>query len=227
MDSHPPLNPRPPTAAPGRRNLMSVTAALPAVTAASEAATAAPPPGMIRLNKSVLSELQMHGLRAIQQLSKKRRSEQPLKSLWLSDQPPKQLSPIDRISPPPRLQEIEKARQTVRERIKANRYNRENDRAALLESLNSEPYMTQQGDVQVIMPQCRRPETVRSARLRSESHGEVGAVLGRDWMGFQKSNELKNIGRLGGGKSRKNVRRRTVKRKRRLTRNKHRRANIR
>ena len=217
MDSHPPLNPRPPTAAPGRRNLMSVTAALPAVTAASEAATAAPPPGMIRLNKSVLSELQMHGLRAIQQLSKKRRS----------DQPPKQLSPIDRISPPPRLQEIEKARQTVRERIKANRYNRENDRAALLESLNSEPYMTQQGDVQVIMPQCRRPETVRSARLRSESHGEVGAVLGRYWMGFQKSNELKNIGRLGGGKSRKNVGRRTVKRKRRLTRNKHRRANIR
>ena len=220
MNPHPPLNPRPPTAAPGRRKLMSVTAALPAV-------TAAPPPGMIRLNKSALSEVPINGLGAIKRLSKQHRSEQPLQPLWLSDQPPKQLSPIDRISPPPRLQEKENARQTVLQRIQENRDNRENDRAKLVQILNSEPRMTQQGDVRVRMPQCRRPETVRSARLRSESRGEVGAVLGRDWMGFQKSNDLKNIGRLGGGKSRKNVRRRTVKRKRRLTRNKHRRANIR
>lgn len=213
MDSHPPLNPRPLTAAPGRRNLMSVTAAPPLVTAASSEAATATAPVMVRLKRRDLSELPMNGLRAIKQLSEKRRSEQPLKSLWLSDQQPKQLSPIDRISPPPRLQEKEKARQKVLQQIQANRDNREKDRAALLERINSEPYMTQQGDVRVRHSPCKRPETVRSfRRLPGES---------------PKSNDLKNIGSLGGGKSRKNVRRHTVKRNRRLTRNKHRRANIR
>lgn len=231
LNPHPPLKPRPLTAAAPRRR--------PAVTAPSEAAapsgaaTATAPPGMIRLNKSALLEVPINGLDAIKRLSKQHRSEQ---SMLTDQQPkPKQLSHIDDndgdISPPPHIKATQDAARRhaaeARHLLEQNRYNRDNDRAALLESINSEPYMTQQGDVQVIMPQCRRPETVRSARLRSESRGEVGAVLGRDWTGFQKSNEIKNIGSLSGGKSRKNVRRRTVKRKRRLTRNKHRRANIR
>jgi hypothetical protein len=189
--------------------LRSVTAAPPLVTAASsEAAATTPVPAQpVRLNRRDLSKLQMNGFRAIQQLSEKRRREQP----WLSDQQPKQLSPIDRISPPPRLQEQENARLDVLRRIQANKVNRENDRAALLESINSEPYTKRQGDVLLRPPPCKRPETVRrSRRLPGEP---------------PKPNHPMNIGSLGGGKSRKNVRRHTVKRNRRLTRNKHRRAN--
>ena len=148
---HPPP-PRPPTAAPGRRNLMS---ALPAVTAPSEAATAAPPPPvMVRFNRDKLVEIPINGLDAIKWLSKKHQSEQPL---WLSDQSPTQLSPIDRITPPPRLAAIAKARQKVLERIQANSEQRANDRANYLVILNKQPLIP--------VPPSGRPTNSRSNRL--------------------------------------------------------------
>ena len=218
MNPHQPRHPRPSTAAPGRRNLMS---ALPAVTAPSEAVTAAPPPVtaaattsatapvMVRVNKSKLRLLETNGLDVIRRLRDQQSTKHTAPHARDAEQEEsKQLSPISDdgyISPPPRLRAMQAA---VRYRINQNRANRENDRAAVIQGINSASHSLQQRP-----PPGNRPETVRSARLQ------------RNPLGLRFNNTL-NVGPLDtrkGGKSRKKLGRRTVNRKRRLTR--HRRAN--
>ena len=224
LNPHPPLKPRPLTAAPGRRNLMS---ALPAVTAPSEAVTAAPPPVtaaattsatapvMVRVNKSKLRLLETNGLDVIRRLRDQQSTKHTAPHARDAEQEePKQLSPISDdgyISPPPRLRAMQAA---VIAKINQNRANREDDRAAVIQRINSASHSLQQ-----IPPPGNRPETVRSARLQKNP------------LGLRFNNTL-NVGPLDtrkGGKSRRKLGRRTVKRNRRLTRSKHkhRRANIR
>ncbi len=214
MNSHPPSTPRPLTAAPRRRPAVTAPSEAAAPSGAATATATATAPVMVRLNRSKLRPLETNGLGVIRRLRDQQTKHTAPHARDAEQEEAKQLSPISDdgyISPPPRLLEMQDA---VRAQIKQNRANREKDRAALIQRINLESHSLQQRP-----PPGNRPETVRSARLQRTPLG-------------LRFNDTLNVGPLDtrkGGKSRRKLGRRTVKRNRRLTRSKHkhRRANIR